>query len=77
MSGTDDLKWTKSTRCESNTCVEIAVDGDNVLVRDAGDPDGTQLTFSRQVWTEFIDAIKAERLGGAMARPSEDQQSAG
>lgn len=34
------------------------------LLRDSKDPNGPQLRFSREVWNEFVDAIKRGDLEG-------------
>ncbi|HEU5110006.1 MAG TPA: DUF397 domain-containing protein [Micromonosporaceae bacterium] len=53
------LVWRRSGRCDSATCVEVAVDGDRVGVRDGKDPDGAVLWFSIEEWTAFTDGIRA------------------
>ena len=56
----NDLHWRRSSHCESNACVEIAVDGDHVLMRRSTDPDGPILSFTRSEWDAFIAAVKAQ-----------------
>lgn len=53
------MKWTKSTRCESSACVEVAFDHEGTLIRDSKNPDGPVLKFSEQEWGEFLRAAKA------------------
>jgi hypothetical protein len=48
--------WRKSTRCESGACVEVAITGEGVKMRDSKNPDGF-LTFSRDAWSDFMDSI--------------------
>jgi Domain of unknown function (DUF397) len=54
MSGAEHPVWRKSTKCDSNACVEVAIIGDRVLLRDSSDPDGPTLTFTRDAWVEFL-----------------------
>jgi hypothetical protein len=54
----DKLSWNRSSRCESGTCVEVAVTDDEVHVRQA-DGHGQPLTFSRQTWRAFTVAARA------------------
>lgn len=46
--------WRRSSRCDSGSCVEVAQDGDTVLIRDSklGD-DSPVLTFTREEWGAF------------------------
>jgi hypothetical protein len=55
----DRLVWHKSSRCDSGTCVEIAMAGDEVCVRRSTSPDGPWLTFPREAWAEFLEKVKA------------------
>ena len=52
-----DLHWTKA--CGDAACVEVARSGDEVLVRNSGDPDGPSLTISQSRFQAFIADIKA------------------
>jgi hypothetical protein len=54
MAGPGRLTWLKSSRCDTNACVEVAVTDDRVFVRDSKDPDGPRLTFTRPEWAEFL-----------------------
>lgn len=52
--------WFKSTRSnDTSDCVETAmVEGAGVAVRDSKDPQGPQLRFTSQAWTEFLADVK-------------------
>jgi hypothetical protein len=55
-----DMDWTKSTRCGSQACVEVAVSkGGSVVVRDSKLPKTMPLIFTREEWTAFRDGVKA------------------
>jgi uncharacterized protein DUF397 len=54
--------WRRSTHCESSACVEIATVDDQVLMRDAKDPDGPTLTFPRYAWAGFVRAIRENEI---------------
>lgn len=48
------LAWRKSTASDTGTCVEVAFQGDSVLVRHSHSPSGPLLTFSRPEWIAFL-----------------------
>jgi uncharacterized protein DUF397 len=52
-----DLHWTKG--CGDSACVEVARSGDEVVVRNSGDPGGPSLSISRARFEAFIADIKA------------------
>jgi len=59
------LTWRKSSYSESaNSCVEVAVDGDDHLVRDSKDPDGLVLRFTREEWAAWLAGVKAGEFEG-------------
>jgi hypothetical protein len=58
------LKWRKSGRCNEGACIEVAVQGDAILLRSSADPDGPILTFSSVAWRDLIISIKRMSLAG-------------
>lgn len=61
--GTERLAWRKSTRCDANACVEVAITADRVLLRDSSDPDGRCLALTRAEWVEFLRWLGREPTG--------------
>ncbi|WP_203925655.1 DUF397 domain-containing protein [Virgisporangium ochraceum] len=56
-------EWRRSSRCESGSCVEAALDGKGaVLVRDSKTPEGPVLRFTAASWSTFTDAIRKDRF---------------
>jgi hypothetical protein len=55
-------KWLRSTYCADNACVEVATDGDLVLMRDAKRTDQPHLGFDRDSWAHFVAEIKGDRF---------------
>ena len=50
--------WRTAKQCDSGACVEIATQGEHVLVRRSADPGGTLITLSRDRWKEFVARVK-------------------
>jgi len=55
---TNHLQWHRSSRCGTNTCVEVAKDGDRVLVRDSKRPEVAPIEFSMAEWVAFISGAR-------------------
>ena len=51
-------QWMKSSRCEANTCVEVARASDAVSMRNTVAPD-VRLTFSPESWRGFLAGVAA------------------
>ncbi|MEV6302448.1 DUF397 domain-containing protein [Actinoplanes sp. NPDC051861] len=59
-----DAVWRKSSRSVGGgECVEVAVKGGEVAVRDSKSPDGPMLIFSLVAWRSFIEWIAEEGEG--------------
>jgi Domain of unknown function (DUF397) len=58
----EPAQWRKSTRCDANSCVEVAVLPDAVAIRNSTDPGGPVLSFGRDVWRGFVRSIHAGEL---------------
>jgi hypothetical protein len=48
------MAWRRSTKSTQGNCVEVAVDGGSVLIRDSGNPDGVVLSLPPAVWSAFL-----------------------
>jgi hypothetical protein len=57
--------WTRSSFCAEATCVEVAIVGDTVIMRDGKNPDKPHLVFSRDEWEAFRADISGGRFGVA------------
>lgn len=54
-----DVGWVRSSFCASGGCVEVARDGDQVLVRDSRLGDGSPVQrWSRELWDGLLHAIQ-------------------
>jgi hypothetical protein len=63
-----DAKWRKSSRSNGNggaNCVEVAVAGREIGVRDSKDPTGPILEFTPVDWESFVDGAKLGRFDSA------------
>jgi hypothetical protein len=54
--------WRKSSRCAAGSCVEIAKDGDDFLMRDGKNPGGEPLRFPAGAWRHFVEALNTGRF---------------
>ena len=53
-------RWRKSSLSSANgQCVEIALVGDHVAVRDSKNPSGPSLVFNHGEWKAFIGGAKS------------------
>jgi Domain of unknown function (DUF397) len=50
--------WRTSTLCDLNGCVEVALLGDRVAVRDAKDRAGPVLQFTAAEWEAFLGGVR-------------------
>jgi Domain of unknown function (DUF397) len=60
----DRLAWRKPARCDSSQCVEIAVQGGEVLIRNSEVPD-VYLAFPRLEWHAFLRGLREATQGNA------------
>ncbi|NBE81216.1 DUF397 domain-containing protein [Micromonospora sp. NEAU-HG-1] len=57
--------WKKSTRSgSSGSCVEVADNLPEIMVRDSKDQQGQVLHFAADQWAGFVGGIKDGRIGG-------------
>lgn len=49
--------WRKSSRCESQHCVEVARTADGLAVRDSTDP-RHRLAFTESAWRAFTTGLR-------------------
>jgi len=57
------LTWRRSSKCDSGDCVEIARQGDNVLMRDSVDPEGPMIVFADREWAAFLEYLQQDATG--------------
>ena len=55
---TGEPSWRIAKECDGGSCVEIAKQGEHVLVRRSTDPDGTLIILSHDMWKEFVARVK-------------------
>lgn len=54
-------EWRKSSRCDSNACVEVAQSGSGFMIRDNTQPE-RHLTFDCVSWKGLLQAISTGQL---------------
>lgn len=56
-----NITWRKSSHSTSNggDCIETAILGPQIGVRDSKDPDGPRLAFTPQAWQTFAAKLKS------------------
>lgn len=54
--------WRKSARSGSYGCVEVAIVGDQVAVRDSKDRNGPVLLFTAAEWQAFLGGVRLGEL---------------
>lgn len=50
--------WVKSSLCANGDCVEVAFDGEQVLVRESKNPSRPALRFEFDEWTAFLGGVR-------------------
>ena len=55
--------WRKSSASGEAQCVEVAVVGASILVRDSKNPGGPVLAFTRSEWDAFLTGIRNGEFG--------------
>jgi len=61
--------WTASSKCGSNSCVEVHAQHGTIYVRDGKDRNGPWLAFDIGTWTAFCDGLRSgEFASGEPAR---------
>jgi hypothetical protein len=58
MKERNELTWRKSSWSSGGSCVEIAEDGTEIVIRHSQHPDGPILRIDRSVFSDFIACIK-------------------
>jgi hypothetical protein len=61
--GKPRIAWRRSTKSASGNCVEVAVAGGSVLIRDSANPDGVVLSLSPAAWSAFLAHARSKGLG--------------
>jgi hypothetical protein len=59
-----ELRWFKSSYSggSSSDCVEAAIPGASIYVRDSKAPDSGRLSFTAEAWTAFLADVTAGRF---------------
>ena len=52
------LEWRRPGQCNRAACLEVAADGDEVLIRDTKAPSATVQRYTREEFAAFIAAAK-------------------
>jgi hypothetical protein len=58
MADLSTATWRKSSWSGANGCVEVAVVGDRVAVRDSKDRRGPVLLFTADEWASFLGGVR-------------------
>lgn len=69
--------WRKSSRSGNNGCVEVALDADEIAVRDSKDRDGPVLRFTAQEWGAFLAGVRDGEFEPPNAAPTTPRRRRG
>jgi Domain of unknown function (DUF397) len=69
MTERSSIAWRRSSRCANNTCVEVALLDDQIMVRDAKNPRGPVLRFTPTEWSAFLDGARNGEFDRSVDRP--------
>lgn len=65
--GRNASMWRRSSRCSTQSCVEVEHLGDTVRVRDSKLADSPVLTYSQPEWADFLAGVKAGEFDGEVS----------
>src|SRR2546430_794704 len=54
--------WKRGSACSGANCIEVARVADRFLIRDSKNPDTGTLSFTREEWEDFAEAIKRDEF---------------
>ena len=69
--------WRKSSRSGNNGCVEVALDADEIAVRDSKDRDGPVLRFTTHEWGAFLAGVRDGEFEPPNAAPTTPRRRRG
>ena len=55
----NEPEFRRSSRCSGGSCVEVAQDGEQFLIRDSKRPEVAPLTFTKDEWDAFVQGVNA------------------
>ena len=58
MASDEPRAWRRSTRCDTNSCVEVATADEGEFIRNSRESEGSALTFTRAEWDAFVAGVK-------------------
>ncbi len=61
----DGVQWRRSSWCNGGGCVEVSTEGVRVRVRNSADPADAVLEVSRDIWRDFLAAVREGQFGEA------------
>ena len=59
-----DIAWHISRTCDSGACVGVARRGEDVLIANTNDPDGSVVKFTMEEWRQFLAGAKLGNFDG-------------
>jgi predicted secreted Zn-dependent protease len=59
------IVWRRSGACANGDCVEVAIVGQSILVRDSKDPAGPILSLTHSQWTAFLVGVRSRTFDRA------------
>jgi hypothetical protein len=58
QSSNGNAVWVKSSLCANGDCVEVALIGEQVLVRESKNPSSPVLRFELNEWMAFLSGVR-------------------
>jgi hypothetical protein len=69
------VAWVTATASGSSNCVQAALIGEAVLVRDSKQPDGPVLTFTATEWDCFLDGVRGGEFDRSRLQERENSRT--
>jgi predicted secreted Zn-dependent protease len=59
-----ELNWQVARECNGGACIQVAAQGEQIVIGDSKNPKGPILTYSRTEWDAFANGLRQGDFDG-------------